>query len=159
MSRRKSRKEFAPEQGLVRDVTAEGNGVIGSEDGKTVFVDGALKGEEIVFKRRKQKRRYDEADLLEVLKPSPDRVTPKCAYFLNCGGCTWQHLGSEQQILIKQEALLQAFSRIGGVAPAAVMLTDPFSFLPDLLSGLPPPHDANKSAAAIITTKFFILKD
>jgi 23S rRNA (uracil1939-C5)-methyltransferase len=119
--RRKSSKVFVPEQGVVRDVTAEGNGVVGGGAVKTVFVDGALTGEEIVFQRRKEKRRYDEANLLEVLKPSPHRVTPKCAYFLNCGGCTWQHLDSEQQILIKQETLLQAFARLGGVRPAVVM--------------------------------------
>jgi len=119
--RRKSKQTFEPEQGAVRDVTAEGNGVVAGDDGKAVFVDGALTGEHIVFQRRKQKRRYDEADLLEVLEPSPDRVTPKCTYFLNCGGCIWQHLDSEQQILMKQDVLLQAFTRLGGVTPAAVM--------------------------------------
>jgi 23S rRNA (uracil1939-C5)-methyltransferase len=119
--RRKSKQVFEPEQGVVRDVTAEGNGVIAGDDGKTIFVDGALTGEHIIFQRRKQKRRYDEADLVEVLNPSPHRVTPKCDYFLNCGGCTWQHLASDQQILMKQNVLLQAFSRLGGVTPKTVM--------------------------------------
>jgi len=119
--RRKPFKRPDPEQGVVRDVTSDGNGVVSSADGKAVFVDAALTGERIVFQRRKSRRRYDEADLLEVLEPSPHRVTPRCPHFLTCGGCTWQHLDAEHQILAKQHSLLQAFERIGGVSPAAVV--------------------------------------
>ncbi|MDG1462048.1 MAG: 23S rRNA (uracil(1939)-C(5))-methyltransferase, partial [Gammaproteobacteria bacterium] len=110
----------------MRDVTAEGKGVIGSNDGKTVFVDGALTGESIIFKRRKRRRKFDEADLVEVLEPSAKRVLPRCPHFLNCGGCTWQHLDASDQINIKQDSLLQAFERIGGVTPKTVIspLTD-----------------------------------
>ncbi len=121
MGRRASKKPAEPEQGVVRDVTSEGKGVIGDVDGKTVFVDGALTGETIMFQRRKRRRKFDEADLIEVLEASPDRVTPKCSHFLNCGGCKWQHLDASNQIGIKQESLLQAFERIGGVSPKTVM--------------------------------------
>jgi 23S rRNA (uracil1939-C5)-methyltransferase len=119
--RRKPFKQPEPEQGVVRDVTSDGNGVVSSVDGKAVFVDAALTGESIVFQRRKSRRRYDEADLLEVLEPSPHRVTPRCPHFLTCGGCTWQHLDAEHQILAKQHSLLQALERIGGVGPAEVI--------------------------------------
>jgi len=120
VGRRRSIKDAEPEEGVIRDVTTEGKGVVATAD-KTVFVDGALTGETIRFQRRKKRRNYDEADLLEVISASPDRVEPPCEFFLNCGGCTWQHLAPEQQVLMKQNALLQAFERIGSVQPGAVM--------------------------------------
>lgn len=120
MGRRNSRINAEPEEGVIRDVTTDGKGVVDTE-GKTVFVDGALTGERIRYQRRKKRRNYDEADLLELLEASEDRVEPPCEFFLNCGGCTWQHLAPEKQILMKQEALLQAFQRIGNVVPGEVM--------------------------------------
>jgi len=114
------KKQSAPEEATIRDVTTEGKGVVGG-DGKAIFISGALTGEKVVFQRYKKRRKYDEGDLLEVLEASPDRVDPKCPHFLNCGGCTWQHLAADKQILMKQDALLQAFERIGGVAANEVM--------------------------------------
>lgn len=121
MGRRSSIRNAEPEEAVIRDVTTEGKGVADTE-GKTVFVDGALTGETVMFQRYKRRRNFDEASLIEVLEPSADRVTPECEFFLNCGGCTWQHLAAEQQILMKQNALMQAFERLGGgVQPGQVM--------------------------------------
>ena len=69
--------------------------------GKTVFVDGALTGETVRFVRRRRKRNFDEAELLEVLEPSPRRVEPRCAVFGVCGGCSLQHLEGSEQLSIK----------------------------------------------------------
>ncbi|TAL71502.1 MAG: 23S rRNA (uracil(1939)-C(5))-methyltransferase RlmD [Rhodanobacter sp.] len=101
------------------DITAlghDGRGVA-RIDGKAVFVTGALEGEHVRLRIRQRHRHYDEADTVEVLVPSPDRVTPKCPHFGVCGGCTLQHLSSAAQIAGKQKVLAENFTRIGKVEP------------------------------------------
>ncbi len=115
-----SRKRFDNEErleGEVVDLSSDGRGVVRTE-GKTVFVADALAGEKVIYRRRKRRRSFDEAELLEVITPSPDRVEPPCPHFGQCGGCSLQHLRPEAQISAKQNELREAFRRIGqGVEP------------------------------------------
>ena len=115
MARRRRRE---PETASIRAVTHDGRG-IAALDGKTVFVAGALAGEEVRFKRRKFRRNFDEAELLEVLQPAPERIEARCEVFGRCGGCVMQHITDEQQRQIKFEALRDSLERIGKVEPAA----------------------------------------
>ena len=66
--------------GQVADTTADGRGVI-TGTGKTIFLDGAIGGETVRYRVRKRKRNYDEAELVEVLEPSPERVAARCSVF------------------------------------------------------------------------------
>lgn len=109
-----------PETGQIVDTMTDGRGVVRSP-GKTVFVHGAITGETVKFVRRKRKRNYDEADLLEILEAAPERVEPLCASFGNCGGCTLQHVSSAHQITLKQTVLLESLQRIGSVHPHRVL--------------------------------------
>jgi 23S rRNA (uracil1939-C5)-methyltransferase len=85
--------------------------------GKTVFVERALPGERARVRVRRRHRQYDEAELVELLSRSPERVEPRCAHFGVCGGCTLQHLDPAAQIAAKQRVLAENFERIGKVAP------------------------------------------
>ena len=105
-----------PETARIESVTHDGKG-IAAIPGKKVFVAGALEGEEVRFRRRKRRRKYDEAELLEVLSASPKRKEPRCAVFGICGGCSLQHVDDSEQRGIKQQALQDALERIGQVAP------------------------------------------
>jgi 23S rRNA (uracil1939-C5)-methyltransferase len=105
-----------PETATIDSVTHDGKG-IARIPGKKVFVSGALEGETVRFCRRKKRRNYDEAQLLEVLSASPKRIEPRCAVFGLCGGCSWQHIGDAEQRQIKQQALQDALQRIGKVEP------------------------------------------
>jgi len=105
-----------PETARIDSVTQDGKG-IAALSGKKVFVAGALEGEEVRFRRRKRRRKYDEAELLEVLSASPKRIEPRCAVFGVCGGCSLQHVGDSDQRAIKEQALRDALERIGLVAP------------------------------------------
>jgi 23S rRNA (uracil1939-C5)-methyltransferase len=105
-----------PETGLIGGVTHEGQGIV-TGPGKKVFVAGALAGERVRFLRRKRRRNYDEAELLEVLDPSSDRVEARCAVFGRCGGCSLQHVSAEQQRAIKFRSLADSLDRIGRVTP------------------------------------------
>jgi 23S rRNA (uracil1939-C5)-methyltransferase len=111
----RSRKEGALETGTVVDLTHEGEGVVRA--GKAAFVSGALPGERVSFRRRGFHKSHDEAELVEILEASPDRVTPRCAHFGVCGGCALQHLAPEAQLAAKQKELAANLARIGNVEP------------------------------------------
>ncbi|HVY65008.1 MAG TPA: 23S rRNA (uracil(1939)-C(5))-methyltransferase RlmD [Gammaproteobacteria bacterium] len=98
------------------DLTHDGEGVA-DIDGRRVFVPDALPGERVEIALRKRRRKLQEADLVRVLEPSPDRVTPKCEYFGRCGGCALQHLEHSAQIRFKQGVVAQALARIARAEP------------------------------------------
>ena len=115
MGRKRQRE---PETAAISSATHDGRGIAAVE-GKKVFVAGALPGETVVFKRRKFRRNFDEAELLEIVEASPDRVDAKCEAFGRCGGCSLQHVSAAQQRDIKAQALRDNLERIGRVAPDA----------------------------------------
>lgn len=84
-------------------------------NGKAVFIDGALPGEEVLFCYLKRKANYDEGSTVHVIKASPERVSPGCAHFGVCGGCSLQHMVAETQIHAKQQVLLDNLKHIGNV--------------------------------------------
>jgi 23S rRNA (uracil1939-C5)-methyltransferase len=113
-------KDQPPELAAIRDVTLDGYGVADTE-GKSVFVDGAITGETVRFRRQRKQKKYDEAMLLELVSKSPDRVDPPCSNFGVCGGCTLQHMSAPAQLDLKQQSLLQSLQRIGNVMPETVL--------------------------------------
>ena len=113
---RKKRRE--PETASITGITHDGRG-IAAVDGKKVFVAGALEGEKVTYKRRKFRRNFDEAELLEIHEASPDRIEAKCEAFGRCGGCSLQHMSAEHQRKIKDQTLRDNLERIGRVTPGA----------------------------------------
>jgi 23S rRNA (uracil1939-C5)-methyltransferase len=124
--RRKPRLPNYPVRLCIEGLSHDGRGV-GHVDGKAVFVDGALAGEEISFLYTGRARKHDEGRLCELFRASPHRVEPKCAHFDICGGCSLQHQDAREQILAKQQTLLDNLRRIGKVEPEALLqpLTGP----------------------------------
>ena len=104
----------------VHDLDPRGRGA-GRADGKMTFVHGALPGEEVVCRRVKRRRDFDEAVVQEVVAPSPDRVEPRCRFYARCGGCSLQHLSREAQLRHKERTLLAALATAGNVSPREVM--------------------------------------
>ena len=113
-----ARRRREPETARINAVTHDGRG-IAAVSGKKVFVSGALAGEEVRFLRRKSRRKFDEAELLEVLEQSADRIEPRCDAFGRCGGCALQHVSEQQQQSIKFQTLKDNLERIGKVTPDA----------------------------------------
>jgi len=110
------RSKREPETARIESVTHDGRGIAALE-GKKVFVAGALPGETVRFQRRKRRRNFDEAELLEVLEASSSRIEPRCAVYGTCGGCSLQHTSDEEQRAIKVKALADNLQRIGQVEP------------------------------------------
>jgi 23S rRNA (uracil1939-C5)-methyltransferase len=90
----------------------EGRG-IARINGKTVFVFGALAGETVLIQTLKSTRNFDQATTLEVIEPSPLRITPRCEAFQVCGGCSLQHVDNDDQVKLKQQSLLEMMAHAG----------------------------------------------
>jgi len=107
-------------QVTIESIDAEGKG-IARVDGKTIFVSDVLPGEEAIIEIYKNKPSFSLGKLVELIKPSPDRVQPKCPNFGICGGCSLQHLSFEAQIASKQKVLLDNLKHIGKVTAENIL--------------------------------------
>ncbi|WP_456380981.1 23S rRNA (uracil(1939)-C(5))-methyltransferase RlmD [Thiolapillus sp.] len=120
---RKRRKQKLPQEPVEAQITSlshDGRGVA-RIDGKATFIHGALPDERVLFRYTGKRKNHDEGEVVEVLEPSEQRVTPGCAHFGLCGGCSLQHLQADAQIRHKQQTLLDAFSHLGKVMPEQVL--------------------------------------
>jgi len=124
MARRRKKispADLEPKSIQVESLSHDGRGVGRGEDGKVVFVDYALPEEEVVYVPVFSKKRFLTGTAVEVIKPSPYRVKPKCAVFGQCGGCILQHLDEDKQIEYKQAQLFENFKKIGHVDAQQVL--------------------------------------
>ncbi|HEX3368679.1 MAG TPA: 23S rRNA (uracil(1939)-C(5))-methyltransferase RlmD [Candidatus Cybelea sp.] len=101
------------------DVLANGQGV-GRAQALVVFCFGPLAGERARVRIETRKRSYAVAEMLELLRESPDRTPPFCPVFGTCGGCQLQHLAYAAQLKWKQGVVRNALMRIGGLGEVAV---------------------------------------
>ena len=96
----------------ILDISYGGRGV-GRLDNCVYFVSDVLKGEKIKARVTKRKKRFAEAELVEILTPSPERITPVCPLSDICPGCSYQHATYKEEIKIKQEQLISLLQRMG----------------------------------------------
>ncbi len=104
----------------IESLEQEGRGV-GRWQGKTVFVDGALPGEKIVFSPYRRKPSYEFARPVSILRESAQRETPRCPHFGVCGGCSLQHFDARAQVAAKQRILEDLLWHIGRVRPEHIL--------------------------------------
>jgi 23S rRNA (uracil1939-C5)-methyltransferase len=108
----------------VGDLAFGGQGVARA-DGFVVFCADTAPGDRARVRVRKARRRFAEADLLEVLEPGPDRVEPPCPYVPRCGGCRLQHIGYKATLTAKRTQVAEHLVRIGHLDGVAVLEPDP----------------------------------
>ena len=119
----------------ITDLGSDGEG-IGKADGYTLFVKDAVIGDYIRAKIMKTRKNFGYAKLLEVLRPSPYRVRPRCEIAGACGGCQLQALRYDQQLLFKYKKVRSSLIRIGGFDEAltdsvlrpVIGMEDPYRF-------------------------------
>ena len=100
----------------IESLSHEGRG-ISHIDNKVIFTRGALPGEKVVASRTLSRAKYEEADVVEIIDSSSDRIEPKCSVYGICGGCSFQHLSSHNQINAKNDWLQSAFLGQAKVQP------------------------------------------
>lgn len=116
MARRRSRNRggklvHETANATIESLAHDGRGVA-HVDSKAVFISGALIGEDVEFKYIKKKKDYAEGQTTQVFKAAAERVEPGCQHYDICGGCSFQHMAPEQQILAKQTILVEQFKSI-----------------------------------------------
>ncbi len=95
------------------------------QDGRAVFVPFGLPGETVRIQLTQEKQNFARGEILEIIKPSPDRIDPKCKHFTQCGGCHYQNLPYEKQLLAKANILRDQLQRIGKIENPPVQATVP----------------------------------
>ena len=110
----------------IERLSSDGSGVAHSADGEAVFVPGTAPGDEARVRIVKDCGRYAFGILDELLTPSPDRIPVDCPVAGPCGGCSLRHLDYAAELRAKQESVLDAFRRIGGLeVPVLDILPSP----------------------------------
>ncbi|MEQ2361268.1 23S rRNA (uracil(1939)-C(5))-methyltransferase RlmD [Faecalibacterium tardum] len=110
----------------IERLSSDGSGVAHSADGEAVFVPGTAPGDEARVRIVKDCGRYAFGILDELLTPSPDRIPVDCPVAGPCGGCSLRHLDYAAELRAKQDSVLDAFRRIGGLeVPVLDILPSP----------------------------------
>jgi len=78
-----------------------------------IFLDRGLPGEKVEAIITRQKPRYNQGRVLEIVTKSPERIEPRCSHFGICGGCTWQDLDYERQLYYKKKQVIDCIEHIG----------------------------------------------
>ncbi|MEV0967954.1 class I SAM-dependent RNA methyltransferase [Microtetraspora glauca] len=96
---------------------ANGGWCVARHEGRVVFVRHALPGERVLAAITEETARFLRADAVEILEPSPDRVTPPCPFSGpgRCGGCDWQHASPEAQRRLKADVVEEQLRRLAGI--------------------------------------------
>lgn len=94
---------------------AEGKSIAQMEDGKTIFVEGGVPGDEVRVFVQKNRSSYAEGKVMQILKPSEDRIIPFCEHFGTCGGCKWQMLPYDLQLSYKHQQVVDQLQRLGQI--------------------------------------------
>lgn len=103
----------------ITDIAFGGEGV-GRIEQFVVFVPFVVLGETVEAELTEVKKQFARAKLIRVVTPSPHRVTPRCRYFGDCGGCQYQHIDYPQQLALKHKQIADLFERIGGFPKGVV---------------------------------------
>jgi tRNA/tmRNA/rRNA uracil-C5-methylase (TrmA/RlmC/RlmD family) len=104
---------------VISDIAFGGEGVARLDE-FVVFVPFVIVGEEVEAEVMEVKKRFARARLLRVLQASPQRVTPACRYYGQCGGCQYQHLEYAAQLELKRKQIADLFERLAGCAGEVV---------------------------------------
>jgi 23S rRNA (uracil1939-C5)-methyltransferase len=84
-------------------------------NGMAVFVDQAVPGDKALIRIIRKKKNYAEARVLKLIEPSPQRISPPCVYSGFCGGCNWQFLNYEIQLIYKRQHIVESLEHIGQI--------------------------------------------
>ena len=98
----------------ITSIAAEGY-AIGRDNNQVIFVKYAAPGDVVDVKIVKKKKNFQEGQIIRYQHKSEQRVEPFCPYFTHCGGYKWQHMPYESQLEFKQQQVIDAMERIGGI--------------------------------------------
>lgn len=98
-----------------------GSAVAHDDNGRPIFVQGAIPGETVRAQLTVDKDRFAHAYATAVIEASPERVTPRCPHYGPCGGCSYQHVVYEEQLRAKRLVVADQLARIGGLKEVPIL--------------------------------------
>ena len=109
---------------------AFGGAAIARHEGMAVFVPFGAPGDRVRVEITEVEKKFARARIVELLAPGPDRVTPRCVHFGECGGCQFQHIDYPAQVAAKAEFVRDALVRTGGFDHGEVKIhsADPWGY-------------------------------
>ena len=115
---------------------------------KVTFIDKVVPEDIVEIELTKEKKKYNEAKLIKIIKPSPLRIDAKCPYFSKCGGCQFQNITYENTIKYKKEKIVNIFSK------------HKISIFPEVITNISPYNYRNKITLKVNNYKigFYINK-
>ena len=115
---------------------------------KVTFIDKVVPEDIVEVELTKEKKKYNEAKLIKIIKPSPLRIDAKCPYFSKCGGCQFQNITYENTIKYKKEKIVNIFSK------------HKISIFPEVITNISPYNYRNKITLKVNNYKigFYINK-
>ena len=121
---------------------------IGYINNKVTFIDKVVPEDIVEVELTKEKKKYNEAKLIKIIKQSPLRIDAKCPYFSKCGGCQFQNITYENTIKYKKEKIVNLFSK------------HKISIFPEVITNISPYNYRNKITLKVNNYKigFYINK-
>lgn len=102
---------------------------IGYINNKVTFIDKVVSEDIVEVELTKEKKKYNEAKLIKIIKPSPLRIDAKCPYFSKCGGCQFQNITYENTIKYKKEKIVNIFSKHKvSIFPEVITNISPYNY-------------------------------
>jgi len=113
----------------IETLTNMGKGLARTSDGWVVFVPFCLPGERVIARIYRNDKNFSEADLVKVIRHSPERVDPHCKLFGKCGGCQYQNLGYKHQLKWKRKQLEDLLNHMAGIEfPVQEVIASPLEY-------------------------------
>ena len=109
----------------------QGGRGLARRDGQVLLVRGAIPGETVSVKGGAKRKGVQEATVVGIVNPSPDRIAPPCPVYEICGGCQLQHIQYEAQLRFKREILAETLTRVGKLqveVPPVIPSPDPYGY-------------------------------
>ena len=113
MRKKKAKQIF--ESLEVIDTAAKGKTVAKAPDGRVIFLSNAVPGDVVTIETYKKRKAYYEGKAIHFHQFSDKRTTPKCEHFGVCGGCKWQHMSYENQLIFKEKEVKNNLLRLGKI--------------------------------------------
>jgi len=115
------------------DKPVYGGYCLAAVDGKIIFIPDAIPGEEAAVKITRESKNYSFGEIVEILKPSPLRITPPCPLYPQCGGCSYLCAGYESELAWKKMIIADSLTRVGkisgpGIPPIETLHHDRFHY-------------------------------
>ena len=125
-----TRPEPGDEFELRIDSLAAGGMGVGRHAGLVVFVPLCAPGDTLRVRVTHARRRWAQAEIVELVEPGPERTESPCPYYARCGGCDWMHIGAVEQSRARAAIVCEALRRIGGleVLPPVEHVPSPMAF-------------------------------